>query len=237
MDKRVDLFGMDEHEADLFVSTHYTQVVAHDTERLALLAQFIEKGAAQERPGGSVTLSDDAVAILRKIASWRNVSLNPLYSYRPARALARLLLREWEASGKVRLSVLSSPPRTLVAEDYHGQSTGAVTWDAEGKATMSFGENADAATFITSSALFSLRLLSPEQRRAAERAFGIRGGIWRAEDEQRYARAYLRWVSEGNAPIPELREAFEVFNAMATPELLDVELTDEMRALFRTTVS
>lgn len=102
---------------------------------------------------------------------------------------------------------------------------------------MSFGENADAATFITSSALFSLRLLSPEQRRAAERAFGIRGGIWRAEDEQRYARAYLRWVSEGNAPIPELREAFEVFNAMATPELLDVELTDEMRALFRTTVS
>jgi len=109
-----------------------------------------------------------------------------------------------------------------------------VSWDAEGKATISFGPDADPGTFITSIALFFRRMLSPEQQRAAERAFRIRDGIWRPKDEQRYSRAYLRWVSEGNAPIPELRDAFEVFNSMATPEMLDVELTDEMRAVFRT---
>ena len=34
--------------------------------------------------------------------------------------------------------------------------------------------------------------------------------------------------------MPDLREAFEVFNRIATPEMLDIELTDEMRAVFRT---
>jgi hypothetical protein len=37
-------------------------------------------------------------------------------------------------------------------------------------------------------------------------------------------RTYLRWGSEGNAPLPKLREAFEVFEWPATPEMLDVEL-------------
>jgi hypothetical protein len=33
--------------------------------------------------------------------------------------------------------------------------------------------------------------------------------------------------------MPKLREAFEVFEWPATPELLDVDLTDEMRDVFR----
>lgn len=234
-DERVDLYGMGAEEADLYVSTHYTQVVAHDTFRLWILVPMIEAGVAEEIPGGYVRLTNDALKALRKLARWR--SFSPLHSFRPHRQFARCLLHEWEDAGKVRLSVLSSMPRTLAAEDYHGQATGAVSWDAEGKAMISLGADADLGTFITSMALFFRRMLSPQQKRAAERAFGVRGGIWRPEDEQRYARAYLRWLSEGNAPIPELGETFEVFNSIATPEMLDVELTDEMRSLFRTTLA
>jgi hypothetical protein len=102
----------------------------------------------------------------------------------------------------VRLSVLASMPGTLAAENYHGRATGAVSWDAEGKAKISLGADADVGTFITSMALFFRRMLSPEQQREAERAFGIRDGIWRPEDEQAYARAYLRWVSEGKRTDP-----------------------------------
>jgi hypothetical protein len=225
---------MPEAEADFYMSTHYSQVFAYDTFRLSVLVQLIRQGAAEEIAGGYVRLSEDAAGLLKKMARARN--WNPLRSFRPHRLLAKRLLREWEETRKVRLSVLASMPRTLAAEDYRGKGTGAVKWDSEGKATISLGPDADAGTFITSMALFFRRMLSPEQQRAAERAFGIRDGIWRPEDEQRYARAYLRWVSEGNAPIPELGEAFEAFNRMATPEMLDVELTDEMRAVFRTTV-
>jgi len=56
-------------------------------------------------------------------------------------------------------------PRTLPAEDYRGQATGAVSWDAEGKATISLGADADPGTFIASMALFMRRMLSPEQQR------------------------------------------------------------------------
>lgn len=233
MKRRVDLYGMNELEADLYLSTHYSQVVAHDTTRLSVLVHLIEKGAAEEIAGGYVTLiDDDAVALLRKMAGWRTLFIN-----RDVRQLAQCLLHEWEDAGKLRLSVLASMPRTVAAKGYHGQATGAVSWGADGKATLSFRADADPATFVTSMALFFRRMLSPDQQRAAGSAFGVPDGIWRPEDEQRYARAYLRWVSEGNAPIPELREAFEVFNSIATPEMLDVELTDEMRTVFRTSVT
>jgi hypothetical protein len=202
---------------------------------VSILVPMIRAGVAREIAGGFVDLTEEAVTALREMSRWR--SFNPLFNFRPHRQFAKCLLREWEDAGKVRLSVLASMPMTLAAENYRGQVTGAVHWDAEGKASISFGPDADPGTFLTSMALFFRRMLSPEQRRAAESAFGIRDGIWRAEDEQRYARAYLRWLSEGHSPLPELREAFEVFNQMATPEMLDVELTDEMRGVFRTTLA
>jgi hypothetical protein len=230
---RVDLYGMSEAEADLYLSTNYAEVLAHDTYRMGVLKWMVEAGHAEVIAGGHVVLDNFIVKGMRDSARRRFLLNRDL---RDGRELARYLLHEWDDAGKVRLSVLASMPRTVGAENYHGQETGAVSWDASGRATMSFGADADLGTFITSMALFFRRTLSPEKQRAAERAFGIRGGIWRPEDERRYARAYLRWVSEGNAPLPELREAFEVFNSMATPEMLDVELTDEMRAVFRTTL-
>jgi hypothetical protein len=69
----------------------------------------------------------------------RGRSWNPLRTVRPHRQFAKCVLREWEDMGKVRLSVLSSMPRTLNAHDYRGQPTGAVEWDAKGKATISLG--------------------------------------------------------------------------------------------------
>jgi hypothetical protein len=57
-DERVDLYGMNEREADLYLSTHYSQVVAHDTLRLSVLAALIKQGARRKFPAamsGSLT--------------------------------------------------------------------------------------------------------------------------------------------------------------------------------------
>ncbi len=97
--ERVDLYGMGEAEADLYLSTHYSQVIAHDTLRLSVLVQLIEQGGAEEIAGGYVSLTDDAVKLLRKMARGR--SLNPLRTHRPNRQFAKGLLREWEDAGKV----------------------------------------------------------------------------------------------------------------------------------------
>jgi hypothetical protein len=230
--QRVDLYGMNEMEVDAYLSTHYSEVVAHDAFRVEVLTEMIERGFAKEIGGDYVKISDGMLATMRENAK----RAERRFFKREMPEIFRFLLDESEDAGKVRLSVLASVPRTLAARNYEGRATGTVEWDEEGKARISFSPQADAGTFISSMALFFRRMLSPAQRRAAERAFGIRGGIWRPEDEERYARAYLRWVSEGNAPVPELREAFEVFNVIATPEMLDVKLTDEMRAVFRSTL-
>ena len=124
-DDRVDLYGMSEEEADLYLSAHYLQVVAHDTLRLSVLMSLIEQGGAEEIAGGYVRFTDDdAVALLRKMARGR--SLNPLRSLRPHRHFAKALLREWKDAGKVRLSVLSLMPSPPVAEAYRGQAASAM---------------------------------------------------------------------------------------------------------------
>jgi hypothetical protein len=214
---RVDLYGMDELAADLYLSTRYTEVMAHDAIRLSVLRQLLDKGYAEVVEGGGVRFTkDDAIALLRKMAGWRT-----LVRDRDVRLLARCLLHEWEDSGSVRLSVLpadlTSPPvqRKAPNDDVAVPSLAAST----------------EPPWVVMLAQMQLVVLLPRHKQAVEQAFGVRDGQWGHDAKVRFVRAFHRFMAEGDAPTAVAREAFKGV-AGASPEAFNAELTDEMRALF-----
>ena len=144
----------------------------------------------------------------------------------------RYLDGEPELYGRPEAVEHRQPQDVRALQTFRGGAGGAMEFGADGRADVTLGPDTDLATIVSMGAIMTLRSLTPTELRDVEVAFGVKEGVWTAQDELRFARAYVRYVAEGHAPSPELEGAFEHVSAEATEELLDIELTDEMRRLF-----
>lgn len=132
-----------------------------------------------------------------------------------------------------------------------GAKKGAVTFDATGiRATIHAFEAKDFSTLIHENAHVFRRVLSDVATRTGnskvladlatiEEWAGVKDGNWTREHEEKFARGFERYVTEGEAPTPKLKRAFESFKSwmlqvykQITGSAIDVNLTDEVRGVF-----
>ena len=144
----------------------------------------------------------------------------------------------------MRESVMGGQPLFQTAK-------GAVTFDAEGiKATIHAFEAADFSTLVHENAHVFRRMLADVAERTnnaqiradlvtIEEWAGVKDGQWNRAAEEKFARGFERYVTEGKAPNLKLARAFEVFRQWMleiyktiTGSAIDVKLTDDVRAAF-----
>ena len=126
---------------------------------------------------------------------------------------------------------------------------GMVTFE-EMKATITAFEAADFSTVIHESGHVYRKVLKDVAERTGnpyimrdlttiEEWAGVTDGKWTREAEEKFARGFERYITEGNAPTPKLVQAFESFRQWMldvykaiTGSSIDVKLTDEVRQVF-----
>lgn len=139
-----------------------------------------------------------------------------------------------------------SPPPLF----HSGRIKGMIDWMDDGRAIITaFKNSADISTFIHETGHMLLTMLPDDDLRVVEAWLKEQTGIdqfelgWQQgtkkyrEQKELFARAFERYLMEGKAPKPELRSVFrriadmllEIYRKIKN---LDVELNDEMRALF-----
>ena len=119
---------------------------------------------------------------------------------------------------------------------------GAIEFAADGIRTVIWAfKAADPTTLIHEMAHMFRRDLTGEDLAIAEKWAGVKDGVWEREHEEKFARGFERYVSEGKAPTPELKKVFEQFRAWMARvyeavaphfSVLDIELTPEITELF-----
>jgi hypothetical protein len=129
---------------------------------------------------------------------------------------------------------------------------GAVDFAEDGKAIIRGFEAADISTFAHETAHVARRFLFdrniPLEKRlgitddhiqVAEEFCGVKEGVWTVEAEERFARAYERYLSDGQAPSSKLAELFEAMKKwmghiyqQVTGSEIDINISPDMRAVF-----
>lgn len=126
---------------------------------------------------------------------------------------------------------------------------GMVTFEGV-KGTITAFEAADFSTVIHETGHIYRRMLKDVAERTnnpyilrdlttIEEWAGVKDGAWNRDAEEKFARGFERYVTEGNAPTPKLKAAFESFRTWMleiyktiTGSSIDVKLTDEVRRAF-----
>lgn len=134
---------------------------------------------------------------------------------------------------------------------FEAVAKGGVSFDADGiRATIHAFEAADFSTLVHENAHVFRRVLNDVAGRtdnttikadlsAIEEWAGVKDGKWNREAEEKFARGFERYITEGKAPTPKLVRAFETFKnwmleiyRTITGSAIDVKLTDEVRQVF-----
>jgi hypothetical protein len=128
---------------------------------------------------------------------------------------------------------------------------GAVAFDPEGiKATIHAFEAKDVSTLIHENAHVFRRVLADVATRTDSKRIradlstieewaGVKDGQWNRDAEEKFARGFERYITDGNAPTPKLKKAFEsfkqwmiqVYRTISGSEI-DVTITPEVREVF-----
>jgi diguanylate cyclase with GGDEF domain len=128
---------------------------------------------------------------------------------------------------------------------------GAVTFGPDGiKATIHAFEAKDFSTLVHENAHVFRRVLADVAERSGntkvladlatiEEWAGVKDGEWTREHEEKFARGFERYITDGEAPTPKLKRAFESFKSwmlqvykQITGSAIDVQLTDDVRSVF-----
>lgn len=114
---------------------------------------------------------------------------------------------------------------------------GAVKFLEDGRAILSLFEQADVSTVIHELGHILRRQLSDADRMLIESWAGVDAGKWTREAEEKFARAFERYVMEGKAPTWKLRDVFAklkkwLTDIYRTVKTLDVEISDDVRRVF-----
>ena len=144
----------------------------------------------------------------------------------------------------MRESVMQGQPLFQAAK-------GAVTFDAEGiKATIHAFEARDFSTLVHENGHVFRRMLADVAERTGnetvkadlatiEKWAGVKDGKWERAHEEKFARGFEEYITEGKAPTPALARVFESFKRWMleiyktiTGSVIDVKVTDEVRGVF-----
>lgn len=132
-----------------------------------------------------------------------------------------------------------------------GSVKGAVTFGVDGiKATIHAFEAADFSTLIHENGHVFRRVLKDVVERTGNQSIkadldvieqwaGVKDEVWTREAEEMFARGFERYITEGKAPTPKLKVAFENFKKFMleiyktiTGSAIDVKLSDDVRRVF-----
>lgn len=128
---------------------------------------------------------------------------------------------------------------------------GAVAFDADGiKATITAFGAKDFSTLVHENAHVFRRMLADVASRTdnkrvkadlatLEEWAGVKDGVWNRAAEEKFARGFEKYIADGEAPTPKLRQAFESFKQWMlqvyrtiTGSAIDVEITPQVKAIF-----
>lgn len=84
------------------------------------------------------------------------------------------------------------------------------------KAIITAFSKADFSTLVHETAHVYRRDLPPELLAEAERFIGVKDGNWTVEHEEKFARSFEKYLRDGEAPSPILRQVFENFKKWLT---------------------
>ena len=121
-----------------------------------------------------------------------------------------------------------------------GNAKGMTQFLDDGRALVTIFETGDVSTIMHEMAHVWRRYLPDEDLEIAASFAGASSPrIWGVEAEERFARAFERWLYDGTAPSPELVRTFESFRQWLTDIYktvtgsgIDVNLTPEIRGVF-----
>jgi len=129
--------------------------------------------------------------------------------------------------------------RIAGVERGEGKPRGAVEFLADGRAVIRALGRADVSTGLHELAHVFRRELSGTDLLVAERWAGVKQGRWTRAAEEKFGRAFERYVRQGEAPIKRLRPAFERFRRWLSAiyqrlsgSSIDVKVSPAMRDVF-----
>lgn len=117
----------------------------------------------------------------------------------------------------------------------------AVQFLDDGRAIIHAFEKADLSSIIHEFAHIWQRDLSGPDLQITEKWLGIREGeAWRTRDHETFAKAFERYIAEGNAPSKDLQPVFEklktwivdIYRRLRSGELWNVKMSPEIRGVF-----
>lgn len=88
---------------------------------------------------------------------------------------------------------------------------GAVSFLEDGRAVIHAFEGADFSTLVHETGHVFRRNLPGHELKILESEYKIKNGKWERSDEESFAKGFERYLTEGNAPTPELQGMFEKF--------------------------
>ncbi len=116
---------------------------------------------------------------------------------------------------------------------------GGVDFLADGRAIIHAFESADVSTVVHELGHVFRRDLQGSDLAIVEKWAGVKDGQWKRAHEEKFARAFERYLAEGRAPVPALEAVFLKFKTWLTAiyrsitgSAIDVNLTDEVRGVF-----
>lgn len=123
--------------------------------------------------------------------------------------------------------------------DLHQGAKGAVQFLEDGRALIHLMENADISTVMHEFAHVARRNLKPEDRGIVEKWLKVEDGVWGTDHEERFARAYERYLYDGEAPTPEVKPIFarirdwmmEVYETVKK-SAIDIKIPNNVREVF-----
>lgn len=127
----------------------------------------------------------------------------------------------------------------LLLQEGAGPAKGGVEFLADGRAIIHAFEGVDVSTVVHELGHIFRRDLAGEDLAIVESWAGVKDGKWERAHEEQFARGFERYLAEGVAPTTGLAGVFAKFKTWMleiyrsiTGSAIDVNLTDEVRAVF-----
>ncbi|NLE26870.1 MAG: DEAD/DEAH box helicase family protein, partial [Clostridiaceae bacterium] len=199
-----------------------------DVENLGLGG--INELASQLMRGWSKEEVDNTVSLIKARAEKQGMSPDAWV----AKQIAGVEIAESEAAA-----------RSYGGQQLHqrnlSQAQGMVEFLDDGRAVIRGFNGKNVSTLVHELGHIFRRDLTPEELKTAEQWAGVQGGRWTLGMEEKFARAFERWLREGKTTNPKLVSIFQKFKEWLTAiysklknSPIQVRLGPEIRSLFDT---
>jgi hypothetical protein len=140
---------------------------------------------------------------------------------------------------KVRAKIVSALSDQAKSDTFYQNNKGAVEFLNDGRAIIHLMENADVSTIMHEFAHVARRNLKPDDAAIVHDWLKIKDGAWHVADEEKFARAFEKYLYDGEAPTQGLKAVFarirdwmiEVYQAVKG-SAINIRFPEEVRKVF-----